>query len=372
MNRVFILFMCNIFLILNTVKAQTQNQALVIKEAMNSFAQYSSTKDIKNLENARKLIDNAYKTKSDSAAFRNNLVRSVVYATLARVDSNLKYSYKKDPLDETLFSMKNVYGSKYADESKDQILYIENQLKLSYLYRANTTFKNRNYADALKYFTILDKIDEDNISVTHNLALLCQETGNYSRSVGYYEKLISKRPKPEYYMVLANLFESLNDEKNTVRVLAEGSRAYPANRDLVFKLLNILLIRNDYQEIIKFTGQALKLDENNVNLNYLAGFSYEMTGDVTKAEEYYKVILNINPNNYEANFALGLLYLNLYLKDKEQSGMMYVSKYYLTKANEIDPNELKTLTSLSILYKNTGEQTELQKINNIINQLKLN
>lgn len=355
-----------------SANAQTRNQALMLKEAMNSFAQYSSSKNIKQLENARKLIDDNFKTKSDSAAFRNNLVRALVYGTLARIDSNLKYTYKKDPLDETLFSMNRVYGSKFAEDVKEQISYIETQLKLSYLYRANTTFKNRNYSEALKYFTILDSIDKDNISVTHNLALLCQETGNFLKSIGYFEKLIIQRPKPEYYMVLSNLYESLNDDKNTVRVLSEGSRKYPANRDLVFKLMNILLVKNDYQEIIKFTAQALKLDENNINLNYLAGFSHEMTGDFTKAEEYYKAILNINPNNYEANFALGLLYLNMYLKDKEQSGMMYVSKYYLTKANEIDPNELKTLKSLAILFKNTDDKIELQKINNRINQLKLN
>jgi tetratricopeptide (TPR) repeat protein len=372
MKKVFILLLFNVFLSLFNSNAQTRNEALIVKEAMNSFARYSSTKDIKNLENARKLIDDSYKTKSDSAAFRNNLIRGLVYSTFARLDSNLKYTYKKDPLEETLFSMKKVYGSRFAEDAKEQISYIENQLKLTYLYRANTTFKNRNYADALKYFTILDSIDQNNISVTHNLALLCQETGNYLRAVGYYEKLIVNRSKPEYYMVLSNLYESLNDEINTVRVLSAGSKAYPGNRDIVFKLINILLVRNDYKEIIKFTGQALKLDENNINLNYLAGFSYEMTGDLTKAEEYYKVILTINPNNYEANFALGLLYLNLYLKDKEQSGMMYVSKYYLTKANEIDPNELKTLNSLSILFKNTGEKSELQKINNRINQLKLN
>jgi tetratricopeptide (TPR) repeat protein len=63
------------------------------------------------------------------------------------------------------------------------------------LYRANTTFKNRNFAEALKYFSILDSIDKDNIVVTHNLALLCQETGNYLRSAGYYEKLITQKAK---------------------------------------------------------------------------------------------------------------------------------------------------------------------------------
>lgn len=368
MNKVFIFLFCGFFLTLATAGAQT----LITKEAMNNFAQYLSSKDIKKLENARKLIDNGYKTKADSITFRNNLIRSLVYSTLARVDSNLKYTYKKDPVDEVLFSMKYVYGSKFEEDSRDRITYIESQLKQTYLFRANNSFKNRKYTDALKYFSILDSIDKTNISITHNLALLCQELGYYKRSIGYYEKLITNRPRPEYFMVTANLYESLNDENNTIRVLTAGSSAFPTNRDILFKLLNIHLNRSEYGEIIKYTSQALKLDENNINLNYLAGFSHEMSGNITKAEEYYKSIININPNNYEANYALGLLYLNLYLKDKKQSSVMYVAKYYLTKANEIDPYELKSLTSLSILYKHTGEITELQKINNRINQLKLN
>ncbi|MFA5245017.1 MAG: hypothetical protein WC380_06910 [Pedobacter sp.] len=368
MNKIFITLA--VIICLSPVFARAQTP--ITKDAMNNFAQYTSSKDVKKLENARKLIDDAYKTKSDSNAFKNNLIRTLVYSTLARVDSNLKYSYKKDPLEVALHSFKFINSSKYKEDATAEITYIEAQLRQTYLYRANTSFKNRKYTDALKYFTILDSIDKDNLSITHNLALLCQELGYYQRSTSYYEKLIAKRPKPEYYMVLANIYETLNDEKNTVRVLSEGSNTYPANRDLVFKLLNILLNRNEYDNIINFTSQALKLDENNINLNYLAGFSYEMTGNITKAEEYYKAILNINPNNYEANYALGLLYLNLYLKDKGKDNLMYLAKFYLTKANEIDPYELKSLTSLSILYKHNGETTELQKINNRINQLKLN
>jgi tetratricopeptide (TPR) repeat protein len=368
MNKVFIFLFSSFFLIHASAGAQT----LITKEALNSFAQYSSSKDIKKLENARKLIDNGYKTRVDSSAFRNNLIRSLVYSTLAALDSNLKYTYKKDPVDEVLFSMKYVYGSKFEKNYSDRIVYIENQLKQTYLFRANNSFKNRKYTDALKYFSLLDSIDNTTISVTHNLALLCQELGYFEKSLGYYQKLIEKRPRPEYFMVAANLYETLSDETNTIRVLTAGTYAFPNNRDIIFKLLNILLNRNEYSEIMKFTSQALKLDENNINLNYLAGFSYEMTGNVTKAEEYYKAIININPNNYEANYALGLLYLNLYLKNKKQSGVIYASKFYLTKANEIDPNELKSLTSLSILYKQTGDITELQKINNRINQLKLN
>lgn len=368
MSRIFILLIGPILIFIAPLKAQT----LITKDAMNSFAQFSSGQDIKQLENAKKLIDNAYKTKSDSNAFKNNLIRSLVYSTLARVDSTLKYSYKKDPVSETLFSMKYVYGSKFENDSHAEIAYINDQLLHTYLYRANTNLRDRQYDEALKYFSILDSIDQNNNAVIQNLALLYQELGYYQKSIGYYEKLITKDPKQEYFLVLANLYESLSNEENTIRVLKQGAEFYPNNRDLIFKLLNMLQNRNDYKEIVKYIAQALKLDENNINLNYLAGFSQELTGNVTKAEEYYKVILNINPNNYDANYALGLLYLNLYLKDKKQNGLMYVSKYYLSKANEIDPYELKSLTSLSILYKHNGDTNELQKINNRINQLKLN
>ena len=175
MNKAFILLVGIVFLTLAKAGAQTP----VTKDAMNNFAQYTSGKDIKKLENARKLIDDAYKTKSDSNTFKNNLIRTLVYSTLARVDSNLKYSYKKDPLEVALHSLKFINNSKYREDAIAEITYIEAQLRQTYLYRANTSFKNRKYADALKYFTILDSIDKENIFITHNLALLCQELGYY-------------------------------------------------------------------------------------------------------------------------------------------------------------------------------------------------
>ena len=368
MKRIFIFLFSAMFLFIAPLRAQT----VITKDAMNSFAKYTGSKDIKDLEAARKLIDDGYKTKSDSNAFKNNLIRSLVYSTLAYADSNLRLKYPKDPVDIALNSLKFVISSKSASDAVEEIGYINSKLKHAYLYRANTSFKERRFNEALKYFTILDTLEKDNYSITHNLALLHQELGNYERSSSYYSKLILQKPKPEYSLVLSSLYESMGNEDNAVKVLKSGSDAFPDNRDLVYKLINLLANRNDYVEIAKFVERGLKLDEFNINLNYLAGFANEMTGNIIKAEEYYKAVLNINPNNYEGNYALGLLYLNLYLKDTSKSNMMYISKYYLSKANEIDPNELKSLTSLSILYKHTGDKSELQKINNRINQLKLN
>jgi len=368
MKGIFIFLFVNMLLFIAFVQAQT----LVTKDAMNSFAKYSALKNIKDLESARKFIDDAYKTRSDTNSFKANLIRGLVYSTLARADSNLKFNYSKDPVLDALYSLKRIQESKYSEDALQEIVYINGQLNHTYLYRANTLFRERKFSDALEYFTKLDSVKHTNFALTHNLALLHQELGNYEKSIIYFEKLIDEKPTPEYFLVLSNMYESLSDENKMLRILKNGSSQFPFNRDLIFKLINILVNRNDYIEIAKYTEEALKLDEFNINLNYLAGFSNEMIGNNIKAEEYYKDVLNINPNNYDGNYALGLLYLNLYLKDTGKENLMYVSKYYLSKANEIDPNELKSLTSLSVLYKYTGDNEELQKINNRINQLKLN
>ncbi len=369
MNKLFILLICGLFILsLAPARAQT----LLTKEAMNNFAQYMKTNDLKKLELARAKIDEAYKSKSDSIAFRNNLIRGLVYSTFAYIDSNLKFTYKKDPLEEVILSMNKVYGSKNERQNRDKINYIESQLKQIYLFRANSALKSGKLTEALKYFKILEPLDRSNISIIHNLSLISQELGQYPQAISYYEKLITFRSRPEYYLVVANLYELLNDDFSVVRVLKAGANRFINNRDILFKLINTLQNRNDYSEISNYIAPAIALDQENINLIYLAGFSHEMLGNIIKAEQYYKLILEINPNNYDANYSLGLLYLNLYLRDKKQDKIKYVAKSYLLKANEISPNELKLLNSLAIFLKNSGEISELQKINNRINQLKLN
>jgi hypothetical protein len=67
---------------------------------------------------------------------------------------------------------------------------------------------------------------------------------------------------------------------------------------------------------------------------------------------------------------LGLLNLSAYLgsganKDK----LLANASQYLAKANEINPNAIKALKSLAILYKTTGDTIKLDSINNKINRL---
>jgi len=348
---------------------KAQNPA---KEATNAFAHFTKTQDIKQLESARKNIDEAYKTQKDSLSLKNNLIRAMVYSALAVVDSNRTFSYAKDPLLEASYSLKLLKSEKFKEEFEPEIEFIKNQLARGYLFEATNAVMYSNFEEAAIAFAKVDTLLPENLNITHNLAIIYEKLRYPEKAILYYKKLIAEKPRPAYYFSLSELYSLKRQERLALDILQEGRAKFPRDKDLVFKELNYFAEKHDYSSVISLLPNALKVDEYSIPLNFLAGFSYEMTGDISKAEEHYEKVLNIDPNNYDANYALGLLYLTSYVKKQDKKQFIYTALQHLSKANEIDPNQLKTLQSLAILYQYAGDEVQLQRVNNKINQLKLN
>jgi tetratricopeptide (TPR) repeat protein len=125
-----------------------------------------------------------------------------------------------------------------------------------------------------------------------------------------------------------------------------------------------------YSSIVTLVDEAINLDPDNKEIYYLAGFSYEMTGNFSLAEKNYKKIINLDPNNYRGNYSLGLLYLSSYLGIGGNKDRLLTNAIrHLTKANEIEPGAVKVLKALAILHKASGNTIELESVNNKINSL---
>jgi len=362
----FILF---VFLICSFLEVGAQS---LTREAKNSYALFTQTNDIQNLSKAKKLIDEAYRNKKDSASLKINITRGLIYSTLAHVDSNRVFSYKKDPVEEALFSLNKISNPRFLVEHEQEIAHTLRQLNATYLISANRAVADRNFISALNYFSKVDSNTLEGYQLQHNLAILYSRVGEKGKATHYYKYLIKNNPQPEYYLALANLYESRMENTDLLRLLQEGIVKFPDNRNLNNKLLNFLANAENFEAIANIVDQPLKKNPESVDLNYLAGFSYDVKGHKTKAQEYYLTVLQLQPNNYDANYSLGLMYLDFYLANKNDPDMMLKSKEYLTKAYEIDPDDLKTLKSLSLLYRYNGESEELLKINDRINQLKSN
>ncbi|MBC7916086.1 MAG: tetratricopeptide repeat protein [Pyrinomonadaceae bacterium] len=368
MNRILTI---GVFLLLSFLTLEIQAQTL-IKEATNSFAKYTRSHDLKDLETARKQIDEAYKTPKDSSFFKNNLTRSLIYSTLAAVDSNRKFEYKIDPARQALTCLHKLDNSKFRSDFIKEIEYIKSQLSKSFLYDARVYLFNYDHSGAVDAFKKVDSLTGKNTSINHNIALLHQRIGNTRQSVEYYQQLIKDSPDADYFLMLSYLYEQMGEEQAALQIAQQGRLKFPENKDLLFYELNYFADNKKFDKVLELVSVALKLDEFNPDLNYLAGFSFESMGEYQRAEEYYERVLNTSPNNYDANYALGLLYLQTYAMKSKKKELLFRAKQYLLIAMEIDPNQLKTLQSLSLLYKYNGDENQLRKINSKINQLKLN
>lgn len=357
-------------LCLNFLSAQT-----LTKEAMNNFASYTQKPDISVLVKAKKNIDDAYKTKKDSINYKVNLIRGLIYSSLAYADSSRKISYTKDPINEALFSLDKLKNPKLNYTHEAEIQFIRKQLSYAWLYKAQKAANEYNYPEAYASYLWVDSLSNTKYIARHNLAVITEKLGYSDKAIQYYTYLISdkKRSLPEYYLSLSNLYEQSRNSSKALAVIQEGRKIFPGNRDLLFKEVNTYADNGEYEMVSKLIEHTLEYAPDNLNLIYLGGFSFEMIGDEKKAEEYYKKIISLEQNNYDGNYALGLLYLNSYLKSADKKkDLLLDSARYLVLAGEIKPNAVNVLKSLSILYTLTGNKVELQRVKNKLSQIILN
>lgn len=340
-----------------------------LKEGNNSFALYTKTQDFKHLEAAKKRSDEAYKTPKDSTSYKNNLLRSLVYSSLAVADGERKLKYAKDPIDEARYSLNQLTDKNLNYDNQGQLTYIKRKLALAYQVNAKKALNNNDYETAFQQFLKVDSFSNGTLEVQKNLAVLSDKLGNKQEAIRYYKQYLFNRGETQVqdYLILAKLFQETGDKNAAINTLKSALDYYPKNKKVYFRLLNIYANDGSYDAIVPLVSSAIELDPNNIDLLYLAGYAYEVTGNVKKAESYYLDVLRLDPNNYNANLELGLLNLKVYMQEATEEKRISAEKYLL-KANEVDPTAVNALKALAVLFKETGDMFQYERVQNQINQ----
>jgi tetratricopeptide (TPR) repeat protein len=340
-----------------------------LKEGTNNFALFTKSGDIKKLETARKFIDDAYKTPKDSMAYKNNLVRSLVYSSLAVADSNRKLKYNKDPIDEAKFSLSKLKDKNLNFENESQILYIRRKITLAHQINANRAMKNNDYQLAFDNYLQVDSFSHDEVVVKHNLAALSEKLGKKELAVKYYKEFMERQNqlKAENFLTMSRLYAEAGDNNEEMNTLLDGLDIFPKNKDILFRIINLYSDKGAYDAVVPLIEEAIALDPEKVELNYLAGYAYEVTGNKKKAEYFYKKVIALDENNYSGNFELGLIYLKDFLNNPKKE-YEELAQVYLLKANEIDPSAVNALKALAVLFQKAGNTFQYERVQNQLNK----
>ncbi len=345
-----------------------------LKEGNNSFARYMQSKDFKQLEAARKFADEAFKTKRDSTNYRNILLRGLVYSTLAVVDSNRTQNYPADPNNIALAALKRLTNKSVGFEDEPQIDYVRRSLANAYLIKANRAVAGANYEEAFHQYRLVDSISGKTFDVKHNLAILSSKIGNVEDAINRYKAFTAQTEtsSPSYILELSRLYQQQGDSREMLNTLLTGRQQFPESKEILFTLINTYMANEAYAAIVPLADEAIAHEPENVGLNYIAGFANEMEGNNDAAKKYYGKVINLDANNFEGNLELGLLYLKEYIANPNDTEVQSKAQEYLLKANQIQPSEVNTLKSLAVLYKQSGDVIQQERVNNILNQLTIN
>ncbi|MBL1407331.1 tetratricopeptide repeat protein [Sphingobacterium faecale] len=342
------------------------------KEGSNSFARYTQTGDMKQLESAKKFSDATFASKKDSLSSKNNMLRALVYSSLAYADSTRKVKTDRDPIDITLSTIGKL-KPKDRNNYESELNYVTQNLTAAYIYKANKAIQGKDYEKAYNSFLKVEQLGAKSEDVLNNLALLAAQAGKTDEAIGYYNQIIqSTDADAGKYLALATLYELKKDQSLYLQTIQAARNKFQDNKKILFLLIQNYAVAQRYAAITPIIDEAIKYEPENTELLYLAGFANESEGNVSLAKKYYAKVIDLDENNYDANLAMGLIFLNQFLKDKNNLEAQYSAQEYLLKANGIQPYAINALKGLAMYYEAADDLDQLDRVNVLLNQLSNN
>lgn len=339
------------------------------KEGSNSLARYMQSNDIKDLEAAKKFTDAAYKTRRDSSNARNNILRAMIYSSLAYADSTRKIKSDKDHILVAKHAVDRL-RRKDKDRFSNELNYITQNLTAAYMYKANQELSAKKYTEAYQSYLEVYKLGTNTEAVIYNLAQLASQANKLDEAIGYQTQIIKDTDADaDKYLELADLYKRKKDMQSYLTTLETARAKFMDNKQILFQLVEIYGENKSYSAIVPIIDQALQFEPENQELIYLAGYANENEGNIGRAKQYYQRLNELDNNNYSANLALGLIFLDDFLRNSSNLEAQYNAQNYLLRANEIKPHDISALKGLAMYYKAVGDDSQLDRVNLQLNQL---
>ena len=254
-------------------------------------------------------------------------------------------------------------------------------------------FNEKKFSDALYAFEKSAKINEifgikDTLATYYaaNSAVLAKQNNKAKK---YYSKLISLDYRsPEIYSQLANIYRDESDTLKALKTITLGRKRFPDDFSIFITETNIYISTGQIQKAQENLTLAVKKDSTNKVIYYNIGANYDFMHNIEQAEKAYLKAISLDSVYFAAIYNLGAMLYNNGVElikqadtippgnnnyDKilaEGNNYFNKAKPYLERANEIQPNDIETLTSLRSIYTRLKMMDKLKEINQKLTNIK--
>lgn len=161
--------------------------------------------------------------------------------------------------------------------------------------------------------------EPDHAEVRYNLGMIYTELGDPQKAVNTLSKLLELRDcGPNVYVALGFAYSRMENYKKAKELFLFALKMEPDNPYAHRNIGGLYGKENDYKNAILHFGEALKSNPKDPNITYGLGLAYFNMGDLTKADQYLKKTIEIEPTSSLSELAKDLLrkIAELSLKEK--------------------------------------------------------
>ncbi|MCZ4243761.1 tetratricopeptide repeat protein [Pedobacter punctiformis] len=232
-------------------------------------------------------------------------------------------------------------------------------------------FKNefREAFDDLK--EVSDNFPADT-TLALNTAICALNIQNYDESLKFFKRAKDNGIKnPAVYQKMAEMYVSKFDNETAVKTLEDGLAFNPYNHFLTNDYINLLLDTENYDKAQTLIDNNLKVEKGNKLLFFLYGYLQQVKGNNSSAISAYDKALVKDQNYFDALYQLSLAYINTANdvlkknsadKNAQYSSLINRAQFALQRANEINPNDRKTVQLLIDIYTRKNALDKVQEL----------
>jgi tetratricopeptide (TPR) repeat protein len=299
-----------------------------------------------NLDTALKAIEFAETQEKTKEWGKTYYVKGIVYNAIATTENPEFQKICDYPLIKAFDNYKKAYDMNGSGPYQSAIDLKFISLANSFIEMAINTYNDKDYESSFMYFAKSLEVKGMSVfegavdtAILFNTAVAAQRVQKYDEAIEYYNKLIELEfGGGDTYSLMADCYKATGDTLKSLNQLKAGFEKYPENSDLIGGIINYYLSEADNSEGA-FNYLKIAQEKNPENPQYILAEAQLLNklGEFDKAKAKYMTAIEINPDLFEAQYNLGVLYFNeaIELRDKANE-IVDNAKYEIAKEKADD------------------------------------
>jgi tetratricopeptide (TPR) repeat protein len=202
------------------------------------------------------------------------------------------------------------------------------RLHASLLSQGAAYYNVQELDNALELFKLANMVDPTDTTTTLYAGIVAQQNGSMDVAEDFFLKHVANGgTDAAVFYSLSLIYNKEKEYDKSIGILKRGIEKQPNDKDLKGQLINTYIVSDKIED----AKQDLKIlvDANPTNTANMVNLAiiYDNTGDKENANKYYNMVLSVDPDNYDVNFNLGVMYFNQAVEIKKEVDAMDMKEY---------------------------------------------